>query len=258
MTPKVWPVLAKGVLLESVRRKDLWVVAILGFLIVASAGALGMFGITGLESFAKDLATTVLSGFSTVLAIVSTARLIPEEIKNRTLYPLLARPISRTDLIIGKYLGAVWTSWISFLILGALMAVALVMFRVQFEPILLQYVVAKMMGLALVCAITLALTLWMTPSAATTMAFVVCFGSNMLVKALVLSGQTAPEGTKVMYQAVNAFIPQLGLFDLGGRASNTNWGPVPMWVLGALAVYLVLYAGAMLALGSVKLRKAAL
>lgn len=35
----VWAALARGVVLESVRRKDLWVVAILGFVIMLAAGA---------------------------------------------------------------------------------------------------------------------------------------------------------------------------------------------------------------------------
>ena len=73
----VWRALARGVILEAIRRKDLWVVAILGFIIVCSAGTLGFFGMSGLESFAKDLATTVLGGFSTILAIVTTGQIPP-------------------------------------------------------------------------------------------------------------------------------------------------------------------------------------
>ena len=36
--------LARSVVLESIRRKDLWVVAILGFLIILASSALGFFG----------------------------------------------------------------------------------------------------------------------------------------------------------------------------------------------------------------------
>ena len=70
MKTRVWWSLAKGVVLESLRRKDLWVIAILGFLIIAAAGALGFFGISGLETFAKDLSVTVLGMFSTMVAIL--------------------------------------------------------------------------------------------------------------------------------------------------------------------------------------------
>ena len=141
--------LARSVVLESIRRKDLWVVAILGFLIILASSALGFFGFDGLQVFAKDLAVTVLGLFSTIIAILTSCRLIPDEIKNRTLYPLLARPITRLDLLVGKLIGAVVVTWISFLVLSALTAVALMVFQVKFETIMLQYMILKMIGLVL-------------------------------------------------------------------------------------------------------------
>ncbi len=254
---QIWKALARGVVLETVRRKDLWVVAILGFLIVLSAGALGFFGMTGLESFAKDLAATVLGGMSTILAIVSTARLMPDEIKNRTLYPLIARPISRFDLLVGNLIGAVFVSWMAFLILCALTAVALAIFKVPFEPLMAQYVLARMMGLVVVCAVTLMLSLVMTPSAATTMSFVVLFGSGMISQALLMAYQGGQSAMAPLFRVVNAMLPQVGLFDLGGRAANTSWGPVPMWVMGSLLAYMVLYSAAMLSLSWAKFRNQA-
>src|SRR4051812_2042458 len=120
---RAWKAIARGVLLESLRRKDLWVIAILGFIIILASGALGFFGVAGLEVFAKDLAVTVLGLFSTIVAVLTSSRLLPDEIRNRTLYPLLARPISRMDLLVGKLLGAVVATWIGFLCLSALTGV---------------------------------------------------------------------------------------------------------------------------------------
>jgi hypothetical protein len=56
---------------------------------------------------------------------------------------------------------------------------------------------------------------------------------------------------------LNALLPQVGLFDLGSRTANTNWGPVPTWVVGTLAVYMVLYCSAMLSLSWFKFRNQA-
>lgn len=254
---RVWWSLARGVLLESLRRKDLWVVAILGFVILISAGAIGFFGFSGLESFAKDLAATVLGAFSTIIAVVTTVRLIPEEIKNRTLYPLISRPITRFDLIFGKFIGAVLVSWISFALLAGLTALALLMFKVQFEAAMLQYVVAKLMGLVLVCGFTLMLSLLMTPSAAVTMSFVLLFGSNMIIQALVMSGEHADATTQTLYRVIISLLPQVGLFDLGSRAANTNWGAVPTWVMLALLGYMAMYTAATLTLSWTKFRKQA-
>ena len=250
--------LARGVILESIRRKDLWVVAILGFLIILCAGTLGFFGVKGLETFVKDLAVTVLGVFGSVIAVLTSCRVLPDEVKNRTLYPLLARPITRFGLVLGKFLGAVAVSWIAFLMLAALTAVALAIFRVPFEPIMLQYLVAKMMGLVVVCALAMALSVLMTPSAAATTGFILVFGSSMIIRALVMGYDAASPLGKVIVKLLSAALPQLNLFDLGGRATYFGWGPVPLWVMGALFGYMTLYSSAMIGLAWARFRKQAL
>lgn len=257
MKTRVWRTLARGVVLESIRRKDLWVVAILGFLIILAAGALGFYGISGLEVFAKDLAFSVLGLFTTIVAVLTASRVLPEEIHNRTLYPLLARPVSRFDLLAGKLLGAILVTWIAFGILASLTALALASFSVSFEPIMLQYVIAKLMGLALVCTLSLALSVYMTPSAAATMGFILTFGTSMISRGLVLGFAGASELQQFFFKLVNGLLPQVSLFDLGARAANVGWAPVPWWVMGALAAYLVVYGGALLALSWVRFRRQA-
>jgi ABC-type transport system involved in multi-copper enzyme maturation permease subunit len=253
----MWWILARGVLLESIRRKDLWVVAILGFLIISAAGTLGFFGIDGLESFAKDLAFSVLGLFSTIVAVLTASRMLPEEIKQRTLYPLLARPMSRFDLLAGKLLGAILVTWVAFGILASLTALALAMFHIQFEWIMVQYVVAKMLGLAIVCSVSLALSAFMTPTAAATMSFVLAFGSTMIVRALVLAYQSSSPTMQYLFKIVDWSLPQYHLFDLSARASNTGWSVVPLNVMFILGGYAVVYSIAMLLLSWTKFRKQA-
>lgn len=255
MKLRIYWSLSKGVLLESIRRKDLWVIAILGFVVLAASSALGFFGVAGLEVFIKDLAVTVLGLFSTVIAVVTSTRVLPEEIKNRTLYPLLARPITRFDLIIGKFFGAVLVTWTGFLMLSLTTVLAMVMFRIPFELIMLQYLAGKMMGLALVCAIGLALSVYMTPPAATTMGFVLTMGASSISRALVLSYAAAPPALQWFFKLLNSVLPQVHLFDFGARTVYFNWTPVPARAMVTLFVYLLGYGGAMLFFAHVKLRK---
>jgi ABC-type transport system involved in multi-copper enzyme maturation permease subunit len=255
---RIWRALARGVLLESLRRKDLWVVAILGFLIICAAGALGFFGINGLEAFVKDLSVTVLGLFSTIMAVLTSCRLIPEEVKQRTLYPLLSRPISRFDLLFGKWLGAVVVTWIAFLILSLLTAGALVSFHVGFESIMLQYLLAKMMGLAVVCSVSLAMGTFMTPQAAATLSFILAFGSSMIVRGLLMAYDASNPAMAWIFKGINAILPQYSLFDLGGRVANKGWAPVPIWVLGFLFGYMAIYCLGMLGLSWSKFRRQAI
>lgn len=257
MKIRIWRALARGVILESIRRKDLWVVAILGFLIVASAGALGFFGFDGLEAFAKDLSTTVLGLFSTIIAVLTACRVLPEEIRNRTLYPLLARPITRFDLLVGKFVGTVAVTWIAFLILCALTALALAMYRVTFEWTMAQYVVAKMMGLVVLCSIGVMFSAYMTPSAGATMTFIFAFGSGMMVRGMTMAYESVDPVSQAVFRGVTWVLPQLGLFDFGSRVANTGWPAVPVWVMGFLAIYMFVYSSTMLGLSWVKFRRQA-
>jgi len=254
----VYKALARGVVLESLRRKDLWVVAILGFLILIGSSALGFFGMSGLQVFVKDLAVTVLGGFSTIVAVLTSTRMLPEEIKQRTLYPLLSRPITRFDLLIGKLIGSILVTWLAFLILSVLTAVALIGFHVRFETIMLQYAIAKMMGLALMCALGVTLSVYMTPAAAATTGFIFTFGSSILVRGLTSAYDTATPAMQFSFKFINALLPQFTLFDLGGRAANVGWGPVPLWVMGFLFGYLLLYASGLTALAWTKFNRRAI
>ncbi|MBC8064040.1 MAG: ABC transporter permease subunit [Chlorobia bacterium] len=255
---RVYKALARGVFLESLRRKDLWVVAILGFLILMGASALGFFGVQGLQVFVKDLAVTVLGAFSTIVAILTSTRMLPEEIKQRTLYPLLSRPITRLDLLIGKLVGSILVTWMSFLILAALTALALFGFGVSFELIMLQYIVAKMMGLALVCAFGLTLSIYMTPAAASTTGFIFTFGSALIIRGLTSGYEHAGPGMQFLFKFLNAVLPQFTLFDLGGRAANVGWAPVPLWVMGFLLGYWLLYSSGLVAIAWTRFQRKAI
>ena len=252
-----WGALAQGVVLESVRRKDLWVVAILGFLIMMAAGTLGFFGMQGLQIFVKDLSVSVLGMFSTIVAILTAARMLPDEIRQRTLYPLLARPISRFDLIFGKTIGSVLVSWIAFLVLAALTGIALLTFHVKFEPIMLQYLLCKMMGLALTCSLAVALSAYMTPAAGATMSFILVFGSSMITRATMMAYTGASPELKPVIRIFTAVFPEFTLFDLGGRVANLNWAPVPIWVVLFLFGYMFFYSSSFLGLAWLKFRRQA-
>ncbi|MBS1716161.1 MAG: ABC transporter permease [Armatimonadetes bacterium] len=253
-----WGALAGGVIKESIRRKDLWVIAILSLVILLFSSALGFFGVQGLQVFAKDLGLTLLSVLSTIMAALISTRLLPDELKSKTIYPLAARPISRFDLLFGKYLGAVFATWVGFLLLATTTFIGLAIFKVSFEPILLQYLVFKAFGLALLCSVGMMFSLYCTTNAAATLTMVLAFGGTILSRGLTMAyGQSAP-ALQAFFKALNAVLPQYGLFDLGGRAANVRWSPAPMWVAAFLFGYAVVYSGFMLALGMRKFGKQAL
>ena len=46
-----------------------------------------------------------MSIFTSILAIVVTARMLPQDVDDRTVYTILAKPVPRFEYIVGKLLG---------------------------------------------------------------------------------------------------------------------------------------------------------
>lgn len=74
----------------------------------------------------KDVGLGAISIFTSLLAILATARLLPQDIEERIAYTVLAKPVSRFEYLVGKLLGV-------FLLLAvSIVAMAIMFFIVLF------------------------------------------------------------------------------------------------------------------------------
>ena len=74
----------------------------------------------------KDFCLGALSVFGTMIAIVGTALLLPNEVENRTIYTILAKPVRRFEFLLGKYMGSVLLILVSLLLMSLMFGAALV------------------------------------------------------------------------------------------------------------------------------------
>lgn len=73
----------------------------------------------------KSWSLGAMTLFSVVIAIVSTALLIPKDVEDRTLYTILAKPVPRIDYLAGKLLGVLALLFVSLLLMDLLMTAVL-------------------------------------------------------------------------------------------------------------------------------------
>jgi ABC-type transport system involved in multi-copper enzyme maturation permease subunit len=252
----IWTALAGASLLESLRRKDLYVALILSLLMIGAAATIGTFGVTGLEMFLKDVTLTVVNLVSTLLAVLFAARQLPEEVAHRTVYPLLARPISRADLVIGKFFGAFALSALALLLFAMIGLGALSYYGLAVGAIFWQYLLLRLFSLALVCALTITLSLFLTPGATITVALLLAAGGATFSQAVLLLDGTAGQAARAFLRGSYYLLPHLDLFDLSRKVSY-GWKPVAAWVVWALFAYGALYTALLLALGMWRFKRQA-
>jgi hypothetical protein len=73
----------------------------------------------------KDVGLGAMSIFTSLLAILATARLLPQDIEERTAYTVLAKPVSRFEYLTGKLLGVFLLLAVSIVAMAAMLFIVL-------------------------------------------------------------------------------------------------------------------------------------
>src|SRR5437867_9165052 len=89
-------------LTELTRLKVFYVLLVFALLLIGSSIFMAQFTFQQEFQILKDVSLGAMSIFTSLLAIVATARLIPQDIEDRTVYTILAKPVPRFEYLLGK------------------------------------------------------------------------------------------------------------------------------------------------------------
>jgi ABC-type transport system involved in multi-copper enzyme maturation permease subunit len=204
------------VIKELYRRKDFYVLFVMTALITLIMGSVTFFNDAKIARYLKEICLLLIWISALVIAIATTARQIPAERENRTIFPLLAKPVTRGQVVAGKFAGC----WLAC-------GLALVMFYLFFGVMsgtregnwpLLQYFQAFWMQYAMI-AVVVALVLlgsvvFAAPSSNATISFVVVIGILLLGRYLNQVALNQPEPLRTIVYAIYFLIPHLEWYDI--------------------------------------------
>lgn len=156
--------------LQFLRRNEFYVVLIL--MLAYLAGIQVMFATGGLgaedsqdyvptQQFLLSLGLSFSASFAAILTAAFAARQLPEEFENRTLYPLLAKPISRGEVLLGKFAGVLLIGVGSLLLFTAMCWLAVPRIPSQSLAMLAQILVLRSLALGVLAALAVALSVRM-------------------------------------------------------------------------------------------------
>src|SRR6185369_13900886 len=94
---------------ESVRARILLGLAGVAFAVAFYSLIVGAYTLKYAPQVVSDLGAASISLFSVAVAIVIGATSLHRELEQKTLFPILARPVRRAEYLVGKYLGTLLT-----------------------------------------------------------------------------------------------------------------------------------------------------
>lgn len=211
----VYP-LANVVIKELYRRKDFYVLFVLTAVLTLASGSVSFFNESKIVAYIKDLCLLLIWVAALVIAIGTTARQIPAERESRTIFPLLAKPISRWQFILGKFAGCWAACGIALLVFYLFFGVVSAS-REHTWPVLHYWQALWLQWCMLGVVIALVLlgsVVFSAPSANATICFVVVLGILLLGRHLNKLALQQPEPIKSIVYGLYFLIPHLEWYDV--------------------------------------------
>lgn len=249
--------IAGVVILEMYRRKEFYVLFILTIVICLIMGSINIFNDNQIIRYLKELCLLLIWVSSLIIAITTTARQIPAEREQRTLLPLLAKPLSRNELIVGKFLGC-WIVCGLALVCFYVFFGALAASREHQWPLLNYFQAAFMHWIALGVIVALSLLgslVFAAPSSNSTIIFAICAFIMCLGRYLDLIAVRLHEpGSSIVY-GIYYSIPHLEIpFDMRNLIIH-DWPLIDWRFIGLATLYFLAYMGVFLAAACLVFRR---
>ncbi len=104
---------------ELVRLKVFYFLLIFALLLIGSSIFMAQLSFQQEFQVLKDVSLGAMSIFTSLLAIVATAQLLPRDMEERTIYTILAKPVPRYEYLAGKLAGVLLLLLVSLLAMTA-------------------------------------------------------------------------------------------------------------------------------------------
>jgi ABC-type Na+ efflux pump permease subunit len=108
-----------------VRQKVFYFLLIFALVVIGNSSFLAKFSFQEEFQMLKDTALGAMAVFLSLLAILTTANLIPKDLEDRTIFTILSKPVPRREYLLGKLLGVAYLLALSTLVMGILFAAVL-------------------------------------------------------------------------------------------------------------------------------------
>jgi ABC-type transport system involved in multi-copper enzyme maturation permease subunit len=232
---------------ELLRNKLLYNLLIFAVLLIAGSFFVAQLTIGQWDRVILDLGLAAAELAGVLIAVLIGVGLVAGELERKTIFPTLAKPLTRASFVCGRYAGLALMLAVNVAVMTASLAVVLRLAGYGLSQTAAAAATLIFVELLLVAAAAIFFASFTTPILASAFAF-----SLFLIGHLVSSLRAFAERTKSglareLALAAYRILPDLELFNLKSQAANEL--PVPHGAVTSAALYGAAFAAILLALG---------
>lgn len=241
--------IARNTFREAIRNKVLHTIILLAFLFVLSSLAIGQLSIDNDARVIRDIGVAFIDFTLIIVAVFSGVSLLQTEIKRKTIYTIVTKPVARWLFLLGRFVGLMAT----LLVVETLLATVLVvMILVRGDPlgtILFQALAMIFLEGSVVAALATLFSSFSTPILSGFLTTGLFIGGRLHEELSVYASASKVAPLSALLRGAGVVLPDLTLHRTDREVAyllTLNWD-----YLGYVTLYSLSYAAIVLILASV-------
>lgn len=208
---------------EAGRRRVIWgvVLGAIGFNMFGVA--LGELSLYEQARVARDVGLGGISIFGCVTAMVLGVSLLYNEMQRRTIHTILAKPLRRSEFVLGKYAGMAATLTVLVVLFALVMSGLLALRDVPLTQALFQGVVLAYVEVLVVAAVAIFFSAISSPFLSGMFTFLVFFLGRITPEIRILIDTTESPEIRAALRGALYVLPDLHLFSVSGSTVDGNY-----------------------------------
>ena len=261
----IWLV-SKTIWIEAIRRREIYAIVIVAMALIGGVRMVDFFGIDGLAKFYREISLKTMNVATALTVILLAARQLPREFENRTIYPLLAKPIGRWSFLLGKFVGVIVAAAFCYSLFMVIFLIGGLATGVPLNWTLFgQFLYLQIWNFAVLTSLTYLLSLMFNVDAAITISTLVYLCSQTFLSLMSYIYDYLDVAQQKTLLAFHYLIPQLTLFDASSKVVHSLpmgdgllWPSIAPWAIFQLTLYGLAYTSLYLGAAYLIFRRRAL
>lgn len=152
---KVWAI-ALNSFHESLRKKTLYILLVVAFVVIGASKFFSWLSAEEEMKMIQDVSLSAIEFFGALIAIFGAIGTMATEIERKTVYTMLSKPITRTNFLVGKFLGLGLIMLLNYLLISAFFIALLIVKKTPPDVQIVKALILIFWELLLISSIALA------------------------------------------------------------------------------------------------------
>jgi len=212
--------IAMNTVREAIRNRVLYTLLFFALALIGTGVLVSTLSYVESERILQDVGFAAIRVFAVAIAIFVGISLVHREVDRRTIFTILSKPISRSEFLLGKYLGLLLTLWLQIAVMGV--GFAGVSWLAGAPVGLVHFAALGLVGaeIAVVVAIALLFSAFTSPMLASLFTAALWLIGHLSRDLRNLGAQSQLDGVKRATELLYRTLPDLGAFDLTMHATR--------------------------------------